>query len=292
MSYVQTSDGFSLYFEETGAGQPVIFVHEFAGDHRAWEPQVRQFSRNYRCVTFNARGYPPSEVPANVESYSQDRAVEDLKDLLDALEVERAHIIGNSMGGFCTLHFGLKYPERVASMVVAGCGYGSQPEKRASFQVESEKIAQSFEFDGSEATASWYGYGPSRVQLQNKDPRSHAEHVEQLASHDALGAALTMRGVQRLRPSLFEMTEDLSNLRVPTLVLAGDEDEGALEASLMLKRIVPSAWLAILPNTGHLTNLEEPHWFYEYCSRLFKQVESGRWTIRDPRSLSKSATGA
>jgi pimeloyl-ACP methyl ester carboxylesterase len=292
VSHAQTSDGFSLYYEETGDGHPVVFVHEFAGDYRAWEPQVRHFSRNYRCITFNARGYPPSDVPPTSEPYSQERAVEDLKDVLDAVGADAAHIVGSSMGAFCTLHFGLKYPDRVTSMVVAGCGYGSQPDVRPRFQAESERIAESFETDGSRATASWYGFGPSRIQLKNKDPRSHAEHVEQLASHDPLGASLTMRNVQKHRPSLYEMTDSLAQLRVPALILSGDEDEGALDASLMLKRTVPSAWLAVLPNTGHLANLEEPHLFNELCSQLFARVDSGRWTPRDPKSVGNTLTGA
>src|SRR5690348_18325945 len=89
MPQVSTDDGVRLYVEETGAGLPVLFLHEFAGDHRSWEPQVRALSRRYRCVTYSARGYPPSDVPDDPGAYSQARAVADAIAVLDARSEER-----------------------------------------------------------------------------------------------------------------------------------------------------------------------------------------------------------
>src|SRR5207248_4176373 len=117
-----TADGVSLYYEETGSGTPLLFSHEFAGDHRSWAPQVRELGRRYRCITYSARGYPPSDVPDAPEAYSQERAVADAVAVLDHLGIERAHVVGLSMGGFCALHLGLSRPERALSLVVAGCG--------------------------------------------------------------------------------------------------------------------------------------------------------------------------
>src|SRR5580704_4243592 len=97
MAHVTTDDGIRLYYEETGSGGPIVFVHEFAGDLRSYEPQVRYFSRRYRCIAYNARGYPPSDVPEDVESYSQERARDDIRCVLDALKIEKAHIVGVSM---------------------------------------------------------------------------------------------------------------------------------------------------------------------------------------------------
>ena len=131
MPHLTTDDGVKLYYEETGSGIPIVFVHEFAGDYRAWEPQVRYFSRRYRCITYNARGYPPSDVPKEPGRYSQDRARDDIRAVLDALKIDKAHIVGLSMGGFATLHFGFTYPDRARSLVIAGCGYGAEPDKRA-----------------------------------------------------------------------------------------------------------------------------------------------------------------
>ncbi|WP_028921838.1 alpha/beta fold hydrolase [Pseudonocardia acaciae] len=287
-----TDDGVRLYYEEAGAGTPLVFVHEFGGDHRSWEPQLRHFARRYRCVAFAARGFPPSDVPDDPARYGQHRAADDVAAVIDALGGGPAHVVGNSMGGFATLHLGLRHPGRARSLVVAGCGYGAHPDTTARFRAESEKIAAAFESDGSAAVADWYGLGPARVQFEAKDPRGHAEHVRVLAEHDATGAALTMRNVQAARPSLYDLRAELAALDLPVLVVAGDEDEGVLETDLMLKRTIPRAGLAVLPRSGHLTNLEEPTLFNSLVEDFLARVDAGRWDRRDPRSLSTSTTGA
>jgi pimeloyl-ACP methyl ester carboxylesterase len=290
-THVLSGDGVRLYVEEAGKGFPILFMHEFAGDHRSWEPQVRSFGRHYRCITYNARGYPPSDVPTDQDAYSQEIAVADAVAVLDGLGIERAHIVGISMGGFCALHFGLRHPDRAASLVVAGCGYGAQPERQEAFRAESAVIADAFEQEGSAAVAERYAVGPARVQFQNKDPRGWAEFARQLAEHSAEGAVLTMRGVQRNRPSLYALTAELQALTVPTLIVTGDEDEGCLEPDLMLKRTIPSAGLAVLPRTGHTANLEEPELFNRLVRDFLIAAEQGTWGLRDPRSLAKSTTG-
>jgi len=292
VAFAITDDGVQLYYEEHGAGTPLLFIHEFAGDHRSWDAQVRHFSRRYRCIVYGARGYPPSAVPSDPEVYGQLRAVEDAVAVLDAAGADTAHVVGNSMGGFTTLHLGLRHPERVTALVVGGCGYGAHPDKEPKFRAESEAIAVAFETEGSASVAEWYGVGPARVQYQGKDPRGHAEHVQVLAEHDALGAALTMRGVQKSRPSLYGLFEELSGLDVPVLIVAGDEDDGVLETNLMLKRTLPRCGLAVLPRSGHVTNLEEPALYNQLVQQFLGQVEHGRWGPRDPRSLSSSTTGA
>ena len=292
MPFARADDGVRLFYEQTGRGFPMLFIHEFAGDHRSWEPQVRAFSRRYRCITYNARGYPPSDVPAEESMYSQARAVEDALSVLNHLEVGQAHVVGLSMGGFCTLHLGLRHPERARSLVVAGCGYGALPERRAAFRAESDAVARAFETQGTEQVARWYALGPARVQFQNKDPRGWAEFARQLGEHSARGSALTQRGVQRERPSLYDLTDDLRQLRIPTLVMTGDEDEACLEPDLMLKRTIPSAALVVFPRTGHTCNLEEPELFNRSVQDFLSAVESGQWSLRDPRSISTSATGA
>lgn len=291
MSFAITDDGTRLYVEETGSGFPLLFIHEFAGDHRSWEPQVRFFGRRYRCIAYAARGYPPSDVPLDPAAYSQARAVADAVAVLDHLELAQAHVVGLSMGGFCALHFGLRHPERARSLVVAGCGYGAQPERQEAFRAECEVIAAAFEAEGAERVAERYAVGPARVQFQNKDPHGWAEFARRLTEHSADGAARTMRGVQRERPSLYDLTDELAALRVPVLVVIGDEDEGCLEPGLMLKRTVPSAGLAVFPRTGHTCNLEEPEPFNRVVQEFLSTVENGRWGLRDPRSLAMSTTG-
>jgi pimeloyl-ACP methyl ester carboxylesterase len=284
MSYLTTNDGVKLYYEETGSGRPILFIHEFSGDYRAWETQVRYFSRRYRCITFNARGYPPSEVPDGVEKYSQRRAVDDAVNVLDHLKIDKAHIVGLSMGGFAALHYGIHYPGRALSVVVGAAGMGAEPEKSAQFKQEVEVVAKRFESEGTAKFAPIYGSGPGREQLELKDPRGFQEFLAQLGEHSSKGAALTLRGVQALRPSPFDLEADLKQMSVPTLIIHGDEDRSCLGTGAFLKRSIPSAGLMVFPKTGHTINLEEPALFNFALQDFFIQVESGRWMMRDKRT--------
>jgi pimeloyl-ACP methyl ester carboxylesterase len=285
---VTAEDGVKLYWEEAGTGAPIVFVHEFAGDHRSWEPQFRYFSRRYRCIVFSARGYPPSDVPEDAAKYSQDHARDDIRAVLDGLSIGKAHVVGLSMGGFATLHFGLRYPERALSLVVAGCGYGAQPSEREQFQDEVEKLATDIVTGGIAKAAESYALGPTRLQFQAKDPHGWAEFTRRLGEHSTVGSSLTMRGVQKLRPSLYDLVDRMRTLTVPTLIVAGDEDEPCLDPSLLMKRTIPSAGLVVLPKSGHTVNLEEPDLFNRICAEFFHQVEAGRWRLRDPRATAST----
>ncbi|PYN17855.1 MAG: alpha/beta hydrolase [Candidatus Rokuibacteriota bacterium] len=282
-------DGVNLYYEAEGAGQPLVFVHEFAGDHRSWHPQVRFFSRRYRTIAFNARGYPPSDVPEGAEAYSQDRAAEDIRGVLDALKIPKAHVCGLSMGGYATLHFGLKHPDRALSLVVAGAGYGSASGEREKFLRDSEAVVKRFEDDGMAKTADFYAKGPTRVQLMDKDPHSWREFHRQLAEGSARGHALTQRGVQLRRPSIMDLGERMEKLEVPTLIMTGDEDDPCLEPAIFMKRKIPTSGLVVLPKSGHAINLEEPEAFNRAVLDFLTAVDAGKWPRRNPASQTGSA---
>ncbi len=291
MPHVNADDGVRLYYEETGTGSPVLFVHEFAGDCRSWEPQVRVLARRHRCITYNARGYPPSDVPLEPARYTQERARDDVRAVLDALSIDRAHVVGLSMGGFATLHFGLGYPQRALSLVVAGVGYGAEAAEREKFRGEADAIAATLRRDGMAAFADRYAVGPTRVQFENKDPRAFAEFRAMLAEHDAEGSALTQQGVQKERPSVYALEDELAALEVPTLIVTGDEDWPCLAPNVFMKRTMPAAALLVVPNTGHTVNLEESEAFNRAVGEFIAQVEAGRWPRRDPRAVSASITG-
>ncbi len=277
MPTLTTDDGVKLHYEESGSGTPIVFVHEFAGDWRTWEPQLRHFSRRYRCIAYNARGYPPSDVPVDVERYSQQRARDDILGVLDGLGIQRAHVVGNSMGGFATLHFGMAYSPRTLSLVVAGCGYGAHPSQYAQFQAQSRELAKSMLDKGMAHVAATYGHGPSRLQLKEKDPRGFADFIRHFSEHSAQGSANTMLGYQARRPSLYDLTADMARITAPTLIVAGDEDDAVLEPSLLMKRNIATAGLVVLPKSGHMTNLEDPALFNRLLEDFFHQVEAGRW---------------
>src|SRR3954465_4699847 len=291
MPTIRTDDGVALHYEQAGTGKAVVFVHEFAGDHRSWEPQVRHFSRLYRCIAYNARGYPPSDVPEDTNRYSQERARDDIRSVLDGLKIERAHIVGLSMGANATLHFGLPYPERALSLTFAGGGYGSHPATHAKFQEDSRTNAETIRKQGIAHFVGSYGVGSARVQYQNKDPRGFDEYLRQFNEHSALGSMNTLLGVQSRRPSFYDMRAGRGKVPFALRVRAGDEEEPSIEASVFVKRCAPAAGLAVLPKSGHGINLEEPGLFNQLLESFLHQVETGRWGSRDPRAAVQSIYG-
>jgi pimeloyl-ACP methyl ester carboxylesterase len=289
MPIAPAADGVKLYYEEVGQGTPIVFVHEFAGDCKSWDPQVRFFGRRYRAVAFNARGYPPSEVPADPAQYSQAQAVEDVRAILDHLTIGKAHVVGLSMGGYATLHFGFTHPGRALSLTVAGAGYGSTTTDRPTFHRDTDHVIEQFERGGMATVAEFYARGPTRVQFMAKDPVGWREFHDRLAAGSALGHANTLRGVQRRRPSIFELGAQLERLEVPTLIMTGDEDEPCLEPALFMKRTIRTAGLVVIPNSGHAINLEEPDLFNRALLDFLTAVDAGRWPRRDPASQTGSA---
>lgn len=284
MAFALAADGVRLFWEEAGSGTPIIFVHEFGGNHWSWEPQLSFFARRHRCVTFAARGFAPSDIPLDVAAYSQAQAADDIIAVLDAAEIAKAHVVGLSMGGFAALHAGLRHPERVLSVTAAGAGYGAEKAHEAYFRGISEQVAANFETRGAAAFAPTYAEGASRVQFQDKDPRGWALFAKRLAQHSAPGAANTMRGVQMRRPSLYDLEDQFRTMAVPLLVMVGDEDDHCLQPGLFLKRTVPASGLAVFPKSGHTLNLEEPALFNHLLAEFIAQVEAGRWLPRDHRA--------
>ena len=282
-------NGISIHYEEVGQGLPLVFVHEFAGDAQSWQPQMRFFGRRYRAIAYNARGYPPSEVPKEVAAYSQEQAAEDIRGVLDALGIAKAHVCGLSMGGYATLHFGLRHPGRALSLVVAGAGYGSVAAERDKFRQDSDATVKRFEADGMSKVAALYARGPTRVQFIDKDPGGWQEFHDKLAAGSAEGHALTMRGVQMKRPSVFELEAEMRKLEVPTLIVTGDEDDPCLEPAIFMKRAIRSSGLVVLPKSGHTINLEEPDVFNRAVLDFLTAVDAGRWPLRNPASQTGSA---
>ena len=276
-------NGISLYYEEAGSGIPIVFVHEFAGDWRSWESQMRYFSARYRCVTFSARGYLPSDVPDDPEQYGQDLQVEDLRGLLDALKIDAAHVVGLSMGSYTTLLFGLKHPKRARSLTIAGSGYGSGG-NRADFHKQILELSGRMLNEGISAIAENYTLSPTRVQLQNKNRRGWEEFRRQFDEHSSQGSAYTLRAVQAKRPSITDLGPELAKLDVPALVILGDEDDPGVEGSLFMKRTIPRCGLDIFPRSGHAVNLEEPERFNRTVQDFIAAVDAGHWEPRDPRA--------
>lgn len=271
-------NGVNLYYEEAGAGTPILFLHEFAGDYRSWEPQMRFFARRYRCVTLSYRGYPPSDVPKDPDAYSQDILMDDVIGLMDALEIERAHICGLSIGANSAVFLGIRNPERCRSLVVAGGGHGSvKGLDREEFEQDFTVRAQRLLDEGMESVGREQAEKPNRQPMKKKDPRGWAEFRDQLLQHDARGSAYTGLGVPLKRPNFYDIEDDLRGMDVPTLVIVGDQDDNCLEGSLYLKQVLPRAGLAMFPMSGHLLPIEEPDLFNRMVLEFVTLADAGRW---------------
>jgi 3-oxoadipate enol-lactonase len=286
MPYAIAPDNVRLHYEEVGQGEPVLFVHEFAGDHRSWEPQLREFGKRYRCIAYAARGYKPSDVPTDQSAYSYRQVMRDCVAVLDHLRIERAHIVGLSMGGYTTLQVALNHPGRVRSITLAGTGSGSERWYTDAFHQRSRELAQQFEHDGSAAVAQTYGRSPSRIPFEIKDARGFAEFTQRLSEHDAQGSAHTARSFQGARPSLYDFESDIRRLTTPALIVVGDEDDRCIEPSLFLKATIAASGLVVFPKTGHVVNLEEPELFNRVLGDFLTRVDAGCWGARDKRSIS------
>lgn len=285
MPHIAARDGTRLYYEEAGQGTPVVFVHEYAGDYRTWEPQMRHFSRSHRCITYSQRGYPPSDVPEDGAKYSQDIARDDVIAVMDALKVDKAHVVGHSMGAATALHVGIHYAKRCLSVIAAGCGYGSSPDLKLveEARAQSRETGRMFADKGIEAMAPIYADGATRQTHKNKDPRGFAEFARMLSEHSATGHALTMLHLQAKRPTLWDMEADLKKFSPPLLIIVGDEDGWCLDASIFLKRTAPTAGLLVIPRSGHTITSEEPAAFNAALADFFANAESGSWMSHRPR---------
>jgi 3-oxoadipate enol-lactonase len=286
MPHLTTPDKVKLYYEEVGQGTPILFIHEFASDWRGWEPQLREFGKRHRCITYSARGYTPSDVPADANAYSYEHVMRDAVAVLDHLKIDKAHLIGLSMGGYTALQVALNHPGRVRSMVLAGAGSGSERWYTEDFRKHSRAIGDTFAQKGSAEIARTYGAGASRIPFLVKDPRGYAEFAARLAEHNATGSAHMSRGFQGGRPSVYDFEDAMRKLATPALIVVGDEDDRCIEPGLFMKQTLAASGLVMFPKTGHAVNLEEPDLFNRVVGEFLALVEAGRWGPRDPRTRS------
>lgn len=268
-------NGIEVYYEAVGSGFPLVCAHEWGGSCASWDPQVKYFSRYYRVVTYNARGYWPSEVPATPESYSQETAVDDLHGLLRHLDVDEAYLGGLSMGGSTALNFAIAHPEMTKALVIASSGAGSTG--REQFEEDILAMAATLESRGVEALAETFTRGPTRVQLKRKDPRSWQEFYDDFLGHSPMGLSHCLRRIVLGRKTLYQLESELRTLQVPTLILVGDEDEPCIEPGIFMKRNIPGSGLVVFPQSGHLLNLEEPELFNRTILDFLVSVDRGNW---------------
>lgn len=279
-----TLDGIDIAYREVGSGFPLVFCHEFAGSMESWDLQVGYFSRRYRTIVYNAIGYPPSSVPEDPDDYEQAKQEQTLYLLLKHLDIQQAFICGLSMGSHTTLGFAIAHPDMCKGIIAAGAGTGSA--EPALFQRDAEQRAALLLEKGA-AGMDDYLSSSTRARFKEKDPEGWELFARLFRQHSPEGSANTLRGFQGRRPTLYARQAELAKLQVPTLVIAGDEDDPCLEPSLFLKRTIARSGLFVMPQTGHACNLEEPALFNQAVAEFLAMVEAGKWLER-PRGTGAS----
>jgi len=277
-----TDDGVSIYFEDSGAiegSEAVIFAHEFAGEVDSWIGQVAALKSDYRCIAYAARGWHPSDVPEDPAAYTIERAVADMIGLLDHLGLEKAHLVGLSMGTNTVLQTALWHTGRCLSITLSSTGYGAVQNGRAEFQEACIGMSQRLLDEGWQSMAPTYGDGPFRARFKQKKPEAQAEFLRRLSGHSSIGSALCQRGVQATRPAFDDQEVQLSALAIPVLLIIGDGDQPGWAGTLFLKQVIPTAGLLVMPRTGHQTNLEEPELFNSVLANFLAEARAGTWGL-------------
>ena len=240
MPHATASDDTRLWYEVAGSGPALLMAHELGSDARQWRGQVEAFSGRFRCITPNARGYPPSGVPEEDHAYLWTRFAADIGTVLDAAGEARAMVMGWSMGAYAALQFARLHPDRVRALVLVGIGSGSPAGDEELWRMQMRDLS-----------AAW---------------------LADLEGHSPEGMARTCRNYQGRRPSLQVLEEEFAGLQVPTLVVCGEEDAPCLETSRWLERVLPNAELWLEPGGGHCPNLETPDKFNTRIGRFLADV--------------------
>jgi pimeloyl-ACP methyl ester carboxylesterase len=268
-------NGVGIHYEVAGTGFPLVWAHEWGGCSASWDPQVRCLARYYRVITYDARGYPPSEVPVTDEAYSQEIAVADLYGLLLHLGISEAYVGGLSMGGSTSLNFAISHPDVVKALIIASSGAGSS--NREQFEADMLGMIHKLESTGVEAVADTFARGPTRVQLLRKDPKAWREFYNNFVQRSPIGLAQCVQQVILRRKTVYELEAQLRQVEAPTLIMVGDEDEPCIEPGIFMKRSIPHSGMTFFPQSGHLLNLEEPELFNRSVLDFLSLAEKGKW---------------
>lgn len=256
-------EGASLYYEQLGVGPTVVLLHGFSFDTRVWDDQMNAFSPKYRVLRYDLRGFGKSK--SSEVSYSH---AEDLKTLLERLNIREAVLVGLSLGGGAVINFALAYPGVARGIVLVAPslgGYPWSPNQASGQALIRERVREK----GIEVARSiWLRQILFRHALQNKDVAAKLrEMVGEYSGWHWIHADLG-------RPMVPPAIERLNEIKIPTLVLVGDNDApDHLRISETLEREIPNAKKIVFPGVGHLVNLEAPAFFNKHVLDFLERVK-------------------
>ncbi len=275
MPHAPASDGLNLWFEDRGDGHPIVFLHEFGGEPASWDFQVAHFSGTYRCITYAARGFRPSETPDAMEIYGQQQATDDVAAVLDHLEIGRAHLVGTSMGSFTALDFTLEHPDRVHSLTLVGNSSGPRnADEREKYRTEwIGREVRSRERSGGLGAVDVLLQDPAYRAFRQSQPAIWQDYAERLAAQSVTGALHVLKTLHWNRRSLWADEARLRSIACPVLLVHGDQDYYLVdETNRYLEQVIPNASRALFESTGHLANIENAGRFNE---RLDDHLQRG-----------------
>ncbi len=259
MPFAEATDGLKLCFEDHGEGQPVIWLHEFGGEPASWDFQLAHFSKNFRCITYAARGFQPSKTPRAMEMYGQAQATADVAAVLDHLNIRQAHLVGTSMGSFTSLDFALEHPGRVLSLTLVGNSSGPRTDdERERYRRDwiGHEIREREKFGGRGAVGV-LELDPAYQALQKNLPSVWRDYAKRLSAQSLTGALNILKTLHWNRRSIWADEARLRAITCPVLLVHGDEDYYLVaETNQYLEQVIPGASRTLFESTGHLVNIE------------------------------------
>lgn len=238
-----------LHVDREGHGPVVVLAHGFAGSARNFGPQARALRPRFRVVRYDARGHARSEAPDDPSAYTPETFADDLGRVLDP---GSAVIGGLSMGAATALRFALASPERVRALVLAAFPAGASAARGIAAQATA--FADAIERNGLDAAGERFAWGPA----SGLDAGAARLVRQGFLEHPPHGLVHTLRGVLARQPTVEELAPRLGGLHIPTLLIVGDHDRASLEPTRALAAALPSATLIVVPDAGHVVNLEQP----------------------------------
>lgn len=259
MAQVMISSSAGIGYEDAGDGAatPLLFLHGVGSDKSVWRPQLEHFGRKRRCVAFDYPGY--GESSAAQEEKTRDDYARAMLDAMSALDIERAHVCGLSLGGVIAIAMHAAAPQRIASLVLADT-FAVHPGGQGIYE---RSLVGSRDMRGlAEARTDF-------LLAQPADPAVRAEIIETMARIPAAAYVIGARAVW-----LADQRDRASHIRVPTLVLCGTEDHPTPPAlSAELAELIAGARYETIDCAGHLTNLEQPAVFNRMLDDFLDSIE-------------------
>lgn len=254
-------NGIDLYYQIEGSGEPLILVHALGMDSSMWDPQVREFSSRCQVIRYDLRGHGRSSAPD--QPYSLDLFADDLDYFLHYLGLKKAALLGISLGGRILLRFALKYGTEVGALLLADAQSETPPESKDRFR----DLAETARREGMAKAAETFFSFPLLKSLERRQPQRFQREKTRCARSSAAGFAQSCLAIADMQP----LTGQLGAIQARTLALAGEEDEPYVPFLDLYQRGIPRCRKEVIPQAGHLSNLENPPAFNEVVLRFLQE---------------------